>query len=143
MVTQDDDLFMSYGVMGGAMQPQGHVQVLLWVSPTSDTDNRHLLNGRHPQLALDAKRFCVGGTGVWDTKEPFWNTNVAIEDGVPEEVIKALENKGHIVERVKGSDQIFFGKGQVILRTVDKPSGRRIWAAGSDYRGDGCALPQL
>ncbi|CAK9785117.1 uncharacterized protein COLE_06437 [Cutaneotrichosporon oleaginosum] len=133
MVTRGDELFMSFGVMGGAMQPQGQVQVLLNL----------LHNGRQPQLALDAKRFLVGGTGLWQSTEPYYNTCVAIEDGVPEEVVQGLERIGHQIQRVKGSDQIFFGKGQVILRTVDERTGKTVWAAGSDYRGDGCAIAQF
>lgn len=133
MVTKDDELFMSYGVMGGVMQPQGQVQVLLSL----------LHNGRHPQLALDAKRFCVGGTKWHLSKEAFYNTAVALEHGVDPAVARKLEEMGHEIERVEGADQIIFGKGQLILRTVDPVSGRRIWAAGSDYRGDGCALPQI
>lgn len=133
MVTRGDELFMSYGVMGGAMQPQGHVQVLLNL----------LHNGRHPQLALDAKRFVIGGTTQWGSKEAYYNTAVGIEHGVKEETIKKLEEMGHVIERVEGAEQIVFGKGQVILRTVDPVSGKRIWAAGSDYRGDGGALPQI
>jgi gamma-glutamyltranspeptidase/glutathione hydrolase len=133
MVTRGDELFMSFGVMGGAMQPQGQVQVLLNL----------LHNGRQPQLALDAKRFLVGGTGLWQSKDPYYNTCVAIEDGVAEEVVAGLERLGHQIQRVKGSDQIFFGKGQVILRTVDERTGKTVWAAGSDYRGDGCAIAQF
>lgn len=133
MATKGDELFMSFGVMGGAMQPQGQVQVLLNL----------LHNGRQPQLALDAKRFLVGGTGLWQSKEPYYNTVVAIEDGVSDDVIKGLEKLGHQIQRVKGSDQIFFGKGQVILRTVDKRTGKTVWAAGSDYRGDGSAIAEF
>jgi len=133
MVTRGDELYMSYGVMGGAMQPQGHVQVLL----------NMLHNQRSPQLALDAKRFCIGGTGTWTSKEAFYNTAVGIEYGVAEETIKKLQEMGHELELIKGAQQCFFGKGQVILRTVDPVSGKRVWAAGSDYRGDGCAIPQL
>jgi gamma-glutamyltranspeptidase/glutathione hydrolase len=133
MVTRGDELFMSFGVMGGVMQPQGHVQVLLNL----------VHNSRSPQLALEAKRFCVGGTQHWGSKEAFYNTCVGIEDGVAEETIDRLEKMGHEIERIKGAEQCFFGKGQIILPTVDPVSGRRVWAAGSDYRGDGCAVPQI
>ncbi|KAL1405692.1 hypothetical protein Q8F55_007358 [Vanrija albida] len=135
MVTKDNDLFMSYGVMGGPMQPQGHVQVLTTL----------LHRGRDPQLSLDAKRFCVGGTGLWgqNAKEALHNRSVAIEHGVDPVVIQQLRDLGHELELVKGPEQQFFGKGQVILRTVDERTGKRVWAAGSDFRGDGCALPQI
>lgn len=48
MVTRGDELVMSYGVMGGFMQPQGHVQVLL-----------NAMRGLSPQQSLDAPRFCI------------------------------------------------------------------------------------
>lgn len=104
-----------------------------------------LHRGRDPQLSLDAKRFCVGGTGLWgqNAKEALHNRSVAIEHGVDPEVIAQLRALGHDLELVKGPEQQFFGKGQVILRTVDKRTGKVVWAAGSDFRGDGCALPQI
>jgi len=48
MATRGEELFLSYGVMGGFMQPQGHVQVLL-----------NVLRGMTVQAALDAPRFCI------------------------------------------------------------------------------------
>ncbi|WRT63196.1 gamma-glutamyltransferase [Kwoniella shivajii] len=134
MVTQGDELFMSFGVMGGAMQPQGHLQTFLNIVHRS----------HHAQGALDAKRFCLGGL-AWSVPGdvPFYNDHVAIEYGISPETIDQLKEMGHNVKVIKGSEQVVFGKGQIILRTIDKRSGKRVWAAGSDPRGDGCALPQI
>ena len=99
----------------------------------------------HPQAALDAKRFCVGSVG-WSqlaSTEAFYNRAVAIEDGVDPAVIQKLRDMGHVIDVIDGHAQIVFGKGQVILRTVDARTGKRIWAAGSDPRSDGAALPQI
>ena len=49
---------------------------------------------------------------------------------------------GHDLEVIKGNDQVIFGKGQVIWQNVDERTGRRVWSAGTDPRGDGVALSQ-
>jgi gamma-glutamyltranspeptidase / glutathione hydrolase len=119
MVTRPDgSLYASYGVMGGFMQPQGHVQVL---SALVD----HQLN---PQSALDVPRFCI------DVEEA--GGRVALEDGMPTRVMSELESMGHPVYSVSGYDRSVFGRGQVILR--DAETG--VLAAGSDPRADGCAM---
>ncbi|KAK8844788.1 gamma-glutamyltransferase [Kwoniella newhampshirensis] len=134
MVTQGDELFMSFGVMGGAMQPQGHLQTFLNVVHRS----------HHAQAALDTKRFCIGGLSYTASGSvPFYNSHVALEHGIPDEVVDKLRAMGHDVEIVQGPEQVVFGKGQIILQTKDKRTGKRVWAAGSDPRGDGCALPQI
>ncbi len=119
MVTRaDGSLYASYGVMGGFMQPQGHVQVL---SALVD-------DGLDPQSALDLPRFCI------DVEES--GGRVALEDGIPAHVISDLEKMGHPVYAVSGFDRSLFGRGQVILR--DPQTG--ILCAGSDPRADGCAM---
>jgi gamma-glutamyltranspeptidase/glutathione hydrolase len=119
MVTrQDGSLYASYGVMGGFMQPQGHVQVL---SALVD-------HGLDPQSALDLPRFCI------DVEES--GGRVALEDGMPVQVFEALERMGHPVYSVSGFERSLFGRGQVILR--DPETG--ILCAGSDPRADGCAM---
>ncbi|ODN99122.1 gamma-glutamyltransferase [Cryptococcus amylolentus CBS 6273] len=134
MVTQGDQLYMSFGVMGGAMQPQGHLQTFLNVVHQS----------HHAQAALDSKRFCIGGSPAPSSSSvPYYNDHVAIEHGISPSVIARLREMGHDVRDVKGQEQIVFGKGQIILRTEDKRTGKRVWAGGSDPRGDGCALPQV
>ena len=112
-----DALYASYGVMGGFMQPQGHVQVL---SALVD-------HGLDPQSALDLPRFCI------DVEEA--GGRVALEEGIPVQVFGELEQMGHPVYPVSGFDRSLFGRGQVILR--DEKTG--VLCAGSDPRADGCA----
>ena len=120
MVTRetDDSLYASYGVMGGFMQPQGHVQVL---SALVD-------HGLDPQAALDLPRFCI------DVEES--GGEVAIEDGMPLETVTGLQKLGHATYPVAGYERALFGRGQVILR--DPETG--ALCAGSDPRADGCAM---
>ena len=120
MVTRelDNSLYASYGVMGGFMQPQGHVQVL---SALAD-------NGLNPQSALDLPRFCI------DVDEA--GGRVAIEEGMPQETMDALQKMGHPIYEVTGYERALFGRGQVILR--DPSTG--VLTAGSDPRADGCAM---
>jgi gamma-glutamyltranspeptidase/glutathione hydrolase len=111
-------LFASYGVMGGFMQPQGHVQVLAALVD----------DGLDPQSALDLPRFCI------DVERS--GGRVALEEGIPAETISNLEKMGHPVYGVSGFDRSIFGRGQVILR--DEETG--VLVAGSDARADGCAM---
>jgi gamma-glutamyltranspeptidase / glutathione hydrolase len=114
----DETLFASFGVMGGFMQPQGHVQVL---SALID-DNLD------PQAALDRPRFCI--TPDLSTGE------VALEEGISVAAMAALADMGHNVRPVSGYGRGLFGRGQIIYR--DAQSGV-LWA-GSDPRADGCAM---
>ena len=101
-----------FGVMGGEMQPQGHLQV---VSAMVDYD----LN---PQAALDAPRWQVtGGLGV------------SIESEVPADVIEELSRRGHQITVV--TDRTGFGRGQIIRRLDNG-----IYVAGSEPRADGAAV---
>lgn len=119
MVTRGDgSLYTSYGVMGGFMQPQGHVQVL---SALVD-------HGLDPQSALDLPRVCI------EVEES--GGRVAVEEGIPEEVMQSLNEMGHPVYPVSGYSRSIFGRGQLILR--DSETG--VLCAGSDPRADGCAM---
>jgi gamma-glutamyltranspeptidase/glutathione hydrolase len=126
MVTRPDsaggeELFACFGVMGGFMQPQGHLQVV--VSLADD--------GLDPQAALDRPRFCIqDGTA---------GGAVALEAGIPRLVLDELRAMGHPVEPVSGHAQALFGRGQVILRD---PQSGVLWG-GSDPRADGCAMPVI
>jgi gamma-glutamyltranspeptidase/glutathione hydrolase len=114
----EETLYASYGVMGGFMQPQGHVQVL----------SALLDDGLDPQSALDQPRFCI------DVEES--GGRVALEEGIPQNVMAELEKMGHAIYAVRGYDRSLFGRGQVILR--EPATG--VLCAGSDPRADGCAM---
>jgi len=114
----NEDLFACYGVMGGFMQPQGHMQVGLALA----ADNLD------PQAALDRPRFCIQDGEAGGT--------VALEEGIPPAVMSALEQMGHQIKPVSGFARATFGRGQVIVR--DRESGV-LWG-GSDPRADGLAM---
>ncbi|TPX66150.1 hypothetical protein SpCBS45565_g04647 [Spizellomyces sp. 'palustris'] len=112
------ELLYCYGVMGGFMQPQGHVQVLL-----------NLLHHKmSPQSALDARRICIAPEHGF----------VFIEEGIDDDVVEQLKYMGHNVKVLSGRERAMFGRGQIIERRLNK-----IWAGGSDPRGDGCAAPLI
>jgi gamma-glutamyltranspeptidase / glutathione hydrolase len=116
MALRDGRLWLSFGVMGGFMQPQGHMQVLV-----------NLVDyGLSPQAALDAPRFRVDELG---------SPRVAVETGVPLETRRALAALGHDV-RPETTFSPGFGGGQVIA--VDPETG--VLCGGSDPRRDGCAV---
>lgn len=121
----DGSLHSVYGVMGGFMQPQGHLQTLLG----------QVVAGLSPQQALDAPRVCIGAS----SEEV--DMTVSVEEGMPDETIEGLKRLGHKVDVVKGMERSLFGRGQIIRWTVDPVEGTGIWSAGSDQRGDGAAYP--
>jgi gamma-glutamyltranspeptidase/glutathione hydrolase len=104
-----EEPYLAFGVMGGAMQPQGHVQVLLNL----------LLFGMDPQQAADAARF-----------RHMAGLRVALESPIGDDVRARLRALGHdiIDERA-----IAFGGAQLVMKL---PRG---WAAASDPRKDGHA----
>jgi gamma-glutamyltranspeptidase/glutathione hydrolase len=123
----DGSLHSVYGVMGGFMQPQGHVQVLL----------NMLAFKMHPQAALDAPRVCIGA-GMPD-QGAVLDMAVYLEEGISEEVVSQLREMGHKAELVKGFARGLFGRGQVIRSHVE--DGQVVYSGGSDPRGDGAAYP--
>jgi len=114
-LTKDGQPVMSYGVMGGNMQPQGHMQTLV----------RMLDHGQSPQAACDAPR---------------WRFNAGLEINVEQRMapatVQGLAARGHRVEVINDSYQDF-GAGQFIWRMGDpKVEG---YLAASDARRDGLA----
>lgn len=109
-VTRDGAPVMSFGVMGGMMQPQGHVQVLVRIADY----------GQNPQAACDGPRFCwVNGM------------RVSFENGFPDSTLDELRQRGH--DLVAVADYSQFGSCQAIWRLDDG------YLAASDPRRDGQA----
>lgn len=121
----DQSLHTVYGVMGGFMQPQGHVQVLL----------NMLTFKLNPQAALDAPRICIGA-GTPEQGQVLGPT-IFLEEGISEDVAEGLRARGHEVEIVRGYKRGLFGRGQVIRCHME--DGKHVYSAGSDPRGDGAA----
>lgn len=109
-ITKDGQAVGPFGVMGGFMQPQGHLQVAI-----NTIDYR--LN---PQAALDAPR--------WQWME---GNKVHIEPDFPNHVAQALARKGHDIQATIDSGS--FGRGQIIWR--DPETG--VLAGGTESRTDG------
>ncbi|XP_033739918.1 glutathione hydrolase-like YwrD proenzyme [Pecten maximus] len=126
------ELVMSYGVMGGYMQPQGHVQVLL----------NMLEFGMNPQQALDQPRICIGGGYGYD------ESYVSVEDGISAETVQGLADKGHKVRGpLVATERSLFGKGQAITvgtfwdkSFIAQQKDGRVYWCGSDPRADGMAI---
>jgi gamma-glutamyltranspeptidase/glutathione hydrolase len=111
-VTSGDKAVMSFGVMGGLMQPQGHAQVLI----------RIVDYGQNPQAALDAPRWRIDGA-----------LQVTIEPGFEPRVYDELRQMGHDV-KVADARTVAHGRGQVAFRLDDG------YLAASDLRSDGQAV---
>jgi gamma-glutamyltranspeptidase/glutathione hydrolase len=121
-VTRDGRPFLSFGVMGGDMQPQGHVQVLCNIIDF----------GMTIQEAGDAPRFRHFGSSDPTGGKPMEDGGaVAVETGVPAESIRGLIQMGHQVRFDVGS----FGGYQAILYD---PVQDVYWGA-SESRKDGMA----
>ncbi len=109
-VTRGNQPLMSFGVMGGPMQAQGHVQMML----------RIFDYGQNPQTASDAPR--------WRIEQ---GLEVSLEPGINPDVIKTLKAKGHLITL---ADSTGFGGAQLIYKT------EHGYIAGSDHRKDGLAI---
>jgi len=111
IVTRRGQPVLSFGVMGGIMQPQGHVQVAV----------RIFDHGFNPQAASDAPRWCL--------TEDF---QLAMEPGFDPHVADGLRDRGHRI--VVDPAPKTFGGAQLIARLKDG------YCAASDHRKDGSAV---
>ncbi len=122
MVTKDGKPWFCFGVMGGDMQPQGHVQVLV-----------NLIDfGMNVQAAGDAARVRHVGSATPTGQSASGAGTVQVETGISDEAIEALRAKGHHVVRSRGA----FGGYQGIL--IDWDNG--VLRGATEPRKDGAAV---
>jgi gamma-glutamyltranspeptidase/glutathione hydrolase len=111
-VTRDRKPVMSFGVMGGTMQPQGHTQVMVRIADYNQS----------PQAACDGPRFRI-----------IQGLQVSVEEGnFPAESLEELQRRGHKIVTVDDYNQ--FGAGQLIWKLDGG------YFAASDPRRDGQAV---
>jgi gamma-glutamyltranspeptidase/glutathione hydrolase len=110
-VTRDGQALMSFGVMGGSMQAQGHVQMMVRIF------DYH----QNPQAACDAPR--------WHVDENF---QVALEPGAAPEVINDLKSRG---QNIMDDPPFHLFGGAQLIYTLDDG-----YCAASDHRKDGQAV---
>ncbi len=126
MLTRGGELFASFGIMGGFMQPQAHLQVI----------SNMIDQGHNPQQALDMPRFCLNLTSGDGVGSEDAGGEVLLEKGFDFDEIAALRMRGHHVSPISGRQRAVFGGGQVIHRNPETG----VLTAGSDPRKDGCAI---
>ena len=119
-LTRKGQPVMAFGVMGGNMQAQGHVQMVL----------RYVAEGHNPQACSDAPRWRIDDTAT-----------LILEPTVPQAVVDGLVAMGH-TPRVLPHGNLEFGSAQLVARLDTATSGTdsAVYAAGSDHRRDGQAV---
>lgn len=114
-ITRNNQPWASFGVVGGFMQPQGHLQV---VSNLVDFEMT-------PQAALDAPRF------RWQQGKLF-----GLEAAFGDSMAAELRLRGHQIMPWAEAANLFYGGGQVIVRDLETG----VYIAGSEKRNDGVAV---
>lgn len=107
-ITQDSQPAVSFGVMGGHMQAQGHLQMMI----------RLMRDQQDPQAASDAPRWYVHEDG-----------KLSLEDGMDPALIRGLKDRGHDIQL--GDAEHLFGGAQLIRKLPDG------YVGGSDHRKEG------
>ncbi|MCD6392328.1 MAG: gamma-glutamyltransferase, partial [Planctomycetes bacterium] len=121
-ITKDGKPYMSFGVMGGAMQPQGHTQIVVNMI---DFD-------MNLQEAGDAPRIRHSGSSQPTGQTMTDGGKVHLESGYPEATVEALKRMGHTITPSHGG----FGGYQAIM--YDHKN--KVYIAASESRKDGCAM---
>ncbi len=117
LTDQQNNPLMSFGVMGGHMQPQGHAQMVI----------RMIDYQQNPQAASDAPRWIVNP-----------DFSIGLEPGFNAQTVEALGKRGHKIAAEEAVN-FAFGGAQLIWRMGDAgESGGYV--AGSDHRKDGGAV---
>tara|TARA_Y100001968_G_scaffold322126_1_gene357672 strand:- start:816 stop:1604 length:789 start_codon:yes stop_codon:yes gene_type:complete len=120
-ITKDGDPFMSFGVMGGAMQPQGHVQIIV-----------NMIDfGMNIQEAGDAPRIRHYGSSQPTDEIMIDGGVVNLEYGFSDRTINKLKQMGHQVNVRTGG----FGGYQAIKWDAKN----QVYFGASEYRKDGQA----
>lgn len=120
-ITRDGKPFMSYGVMGGATQPQGHVQIMI----------NMIDYGMNVQEAGDAPRILHSGSSQPTGEKMTDGGTVALETGFDSAVVDELKRRGHRMKYAKGS----FGGYQGIMYDAEND----VYYGASESRKDGMA----
>jgi gamma-glutamyltranspeptidase/glutathione hydrolase len=120
-VTKDGRPFLSFGVMGGATQPQGHVQILLNIIDF----------GMNIQEAGDAPRILHSGSSEPTGETMTDGGAVSLESGFPAGLSEQLQESGHVLRTARGE----FGGYQGIQYDVE----RDVYLGASESRKDGMA----
>jgi gamma-glutamyltranspeptidase/glutathione hydrolase len=127
-VMKDGQPYISFGLMGGGMQPQGHMQILINVvdygmnlQEAGDAARLNHIGGRGSTDALDAEDIDLLGT-------------LHVEPGIPAATVEKLLAMGHRVEVIDNG--IMFGGYQAILR--DPETG--VYTGATEMRKDGLAI---
>ncbi len=120
-ITKDGEPFISFGLMGGAMQPQGHTQIVCNIIDF----------GMNLQEAGDAPRINHSGSSQPTGEEMTDGGTVSLESGFSYETIRALMSKGHKISYAKGP----YGGYQAIMWD----GKNKVYFGASESRKDGQA----
>jgi gamma-glutamyltranspeptidase/glutathione hydrolase len=120
-ITKDGEPFISFGLMGGGMQPQGHTQIVCNIVDF----------GMNLQEAGDAPRIRHGGSSQPTGEEMTDGGTVFLESGFDYETIRELISKGHTIQFSHGA----YGGYQAIMRDNEN----KVYFGASESRKDGQA----